>query len=404
VGTPVLFLLHGEVGDIAMENQRLRVALFTETFLPKVDGIVTIMKITLDHFRARGVEAMVFAAGDRVDAYAGYPVVSMRGVPAPMYPDLELALPGPGVYEQLRDFAPDVVHVLNPVMSGLVGLAYARRLGVPVMMSFHTHLMEMARFYNYGVFERLLWGLHRLAYNRADCVLATSERIVAELSANGIRNVGLWRRGVDITRFSPHYATTEMRARLTDGHPERTILLSAGRLAPEKQVEQIAPVLEQLRGTDVHLAIVGDGPQRPKLEQVFAGYPVTLVGYLHGEALSSAFASADLFLFPSSSIETFGLVAGEALASGTAVVASDVGGMREIIRHGENGYIFPENDTEAFAGYVAELVDDVARREQFSARGRASMLGRTWTRIMDELLDEYTALVGQSARMTSAVV
>ncbi len=387
-----------------MQERRLRVALFTETFLPKVDGIVTIMKITLDHLRAKGVDAMVFTAGDRVESYAGYPVVSMRGFPAPMYPDLELALPGPSVYERLRDFQPDVVHILSPVMSGLVGILYARRLGAPVLMSFHTHLMEMARFYNYSVFEGLLWTLHRLAYNRADRVLATSERIVAELSANGIHNVGLWRRGVDVVRFSPHYASPEMRLRLTDGHPERTILVSAGRLAPEKQVDQIAPVLERLRGTDVHLAIVGDGPHRSKLERVFVGHPVTFVGYLHGEALSSAFASADMFLFPSSSIETFGLVAAEALASGTAVVASDVGGMREIIQHGENGFIFPENDTEAFGESVEKLVDDIALREQFAERGRASMLGRTWERIMNELLDEYTALVGQSAPVTSAVV
>jgi glycosyltransferase involved in cell wall biosynthesis len=209
---------------------------------------------------------------------------------------------------------------------------------------------------------------------------------------------------VDVERFAPRYASDDTRARLTDGHPERTLLLSAGRLAPEKQVEQIAPVLEQLRGRNVHLAIVGDGPQRQKLEQVFAGYPVTFAGYLHGHALSSAFASADVFLFPSSSIETFGLVAAEALASGTSVVASDVGGMREIIRHGENGYIFPENDVEQFGKYVVALVTDAAQRAQFGERGRASMLGRTWGRIMDELLDEYTALVGQVAPVTSAVV
>jgi glycosyltransferase involved in cell wall biosynthesis len=374
-----------------------RVALFTETFLPKVDGIVSIMQIQLDHMRSCGMDVAIFAAGDRVSSYAGYPVYTMRGVPALMYPDLELAVPSSQTIAQLREFNPDVIHVLNPVMSGLVGMFLARQQRIPLLVSFHTHLMEMARFYGYEIFNGVLWWLHRLVYNRADRVLATSERIVEELEAQGIQEVRLWRRGVDVERFSPTKASGAMRSRLTGGHVERTLLLSAGRLAPEKQVEQIVPVLEHLRDRPVHLAIVGDGPHREYLESAFAKLPVTFTGYLHGDELASAFASADLFLFPSSSIETFGLVAAEALASGTPVIASDVGGMREIISHGDNGYIFPENDITAFADYVQSLVNDPVKRVEFGVAAMDSMQSRTWESIMDDLVSVYVEMASARA-------
>lgn len=379
-----------------MTHRPLRVALFTETFLPKVDGVVTILRLTLDYLRSIGAEAIVFAAGERVTSYAGYPVVSMPGVPAVIYPELTLSIPGERYLEQLRDFDPDVVHVVNPVMSGLRGMQFARKLDKPLVASFHTHLMEMARFYNFGMFEEFLWFLHRMAYRQADRVLATSERIVAQLEAQGFGDVELWRRGVDVERFSPSYADVAMRYRLSGGHPDKTLLISAGRLAPEKQVEQIVGVLDRV--PNVHLAIVGDGPHRAKLESVFAGYPVTFVGYMRGEELSSAYASSDVFLFPSSSIETFGLVVAEAMASGLAVVASDVGGVPELIQHGENGYIFAENDVNGMVAAV-EALTHAPHRQQIAARAHASVQNRTWGHIMAELVATYedviTAHVGR---------
>lgn len=373
-------------------KQPLRVALFTETFLPKLDGVVTITCLTLEHLRRIGAEVIIFAAGARVSEYAGYPVVSMRGIPAFFYPDLELALPSPRVRQMLVDFDPHVIHVINPVMSGLGGMVLARNLKKPLIASFHTHLMEMAKFYGMGIFEELLWALHRLAYRRADLVLATSERVVAQLRAQNFGEVGLWRRGVDVSRFSPQFATEHMRCRLTSNHPDRVVLLSAGRLAPEKQIEQLVPVMQALEGFNVHLAIVGDGPQRPALEAAFKGYPVTFLGMLKGAELSEAYASADIFAFPSSSIETFGLVVAEAMASGLAVVASDVGGVRELIQHGENGFIFAENDTVTLSEHVRTLVEDAYLRQRFATHGRESVLNRTWTHIMDELFVHYTHL------------
>ncbi|MEL6270146.1 MAG: glycosyltransferase family 1 protein [Chloroflexota bacterium] len=372
-----------------------KVAIFTETFLPKIDGMVTITCLLLEHLRRVDADVMLFASGNRVDEYAGYPVVSMRGLPVPIYPELELALPGPRVRQQLADFNPDVIHVMNPVMSGLCGIQFAKQMQKPLVMSFHTHLMEMARFYGYGILEDTLWYLHRLGYKHADAVLATSKHAAADLEAHGISPVSVWRRGVDVERFSPDFATDEMRRRLTRNHPERTVLLSAGRLAPEKQVEQIKHVLDA--APCVHLAIVGDGPYRAKLEDVYRGYPVTFVGYMSGDDLSSAYASADIFVFPSSSIETFGLVAAEAMASGLATVASRVGGMPELIAHGENGYLFAENDTAHMVELVRDMVEHPEKRQQFGVAGRKTLSVLSWTVIMDELFALYDDVIAEKA-------
>lgn len=375
----------------------MKIAIFTETFLPKIDGMVTITCLLLDHLRRIDADVIVFAAGERVNEYAGYPVVSMPGVPAPMYPELQLALPGRGVYQRLRDFAPDVIHIMNPVMSGLRGIQFAKGLRKPLVMSFHTHLMNMARFYGYGMFEGVLWALHRLAYQQADVVLATSRHAVADLEAHGFGKVRLWRRGVDWAQFSPAFASEAMRRRMTDNQPEKTLLLSAGRLAPEKQVEQIKAVLDAVPG--VHLAIVGDGPHRETLERVYAGYPVTFMGYMTGDELSAAYASADVFMFPSSSIETFGLVAAEAMASGVPVVASRVGGMPEIIESGINGYLFPENDTAQMVAGVRALVENPDQRRAFGVRARESVSRLSWAAIMDELFALYADIIQADAAL-----
>jgi glycosyltransferase involved in cell wall biosynthesis len=372
-------------------TQSLRIALFTETFLPKLDGVVTVTCLLLDHLRKRGHQAMIFAPGDHIASYAGYPVVSIPGIPAPVYPELTLALPGDDVYSRLEAFQPDIVHVLNPVVSGVAGMHFAKRLNRPLVTSFHTHLMEMARFYNFGVFEDTLWTLHRWVYSMADVVLATSLNAVDDLKSHGFGDVKLWRRGVDIEKFSPTYASAEMRARLSGGNPEKTLLLSAGRLAPEKQVEQIRHVLDAV--PDVHLAIIGDGPYRKTLETVFAGYPVTFVGYMRGAELSTAYASSDIFLFPTSSIETFGLVAAEAMASGVPIVASRVGGMPEMVEQGVNSFMFPENDIDQLVNYTRQLVENPSLRRSMGQRARQTVLNRTWEAIMDELLDVYAGVV-----------
>lgn len=369
----------------------LRLAIFTETFLPKVDGIVTVTCILLDHLRKAGAEAIIFAPGPHPEEYAGYRVISVPGVRFPIYPEVTLALPGKRSMDALEAFDPTIVHVMNPVLTGLKGMLFARNLRRPLVASFQAHLMEMVRFYGFGALQEPLWHLHRYVYQQADYCLAPSRRIVSQLESRGFGEVGLWRRGVDVQRFSPDYADEATRYELSGGNPDKVLLLSVGRLAAEKQVEQILPVLDNVPNT--HLAIVGDGPYREKLESVFAGRAVTFTGYKSGIELSRAFASADIFLFPSSPIETFGLVAAEAMASGIPVVGSNVGGMPEIVQQGINGYMFELGDLDAMVAQVRELVENSDKRRAMGRSARESMCKMSWEEVMDELLLTYDTII-----------
>lgn len=374
-----------------MPKHNLRLAIFTEIFLPKVDGIVRVTCILLDHLRKSGVETILFAPGKHPESYAGFPVISIPGVPFPIYPEVTLGLPGKRSFDILREFDPTLIHVMNPAFAGLKGMYFSRRLNKPLVVSFQAHLMEMLRFYGFGFLQEPFWSGHRMVYRRADYSLAPSKRVVAELQERGFGEVGLWRRGVDFQNFSPDFATEEMRYELSGGNPDKVLLLSVGRLAPEKQVEQILPVLDAI--PNAHLAIVGDGPYRTKLEQIFAGRSVTFTGYKKGVELSKAYASSDIFMFPSSTIETFGLVAAEAMAAGLPVISSRVGGVPEIVTSGVNGYLFEPNDTQSMIEYTRELVENAERRRAMAQAARDAASKMSWDVVMDELLDTYEGVI-----------
>lgn len=374
-----------------MSKSNLRIAFFSEIFLPKIDGIVTVACILLDHLQKRGIEAMIFAPGEHPESYAGARVISVPGVRFPIYPELTLGLPGKRSFDILREFDPTMIHVMNPVVAGLKGIHFSKRLKKPLVLSFQAHVMEMVRFYGYGWLQSPLWQYHKLIYRNADFTLAPSKRVVAELESKGFQNVGLWQRGVDVKNYSPDYADEAMRYELSGGNPDKVVMLSIGRLAPEKQVEQILPVLDAV--PNAHLAIVGDGPYRAKLEEIFAGRSVTFTGYKSGVELSKAYASSDMFLFPSSTIETFGLVAAEAMASGIPVVASRVGGVPELIEQGVSGYLFEPNDSEALVKAAKALVENPEKRRAMGKAARAAMVGRTWENVMDNLLLTYDQVI-----------
>ncbi len=373
----------------------MRVALFTETFLPKIDGIVSVLLLTLEHFQRRGVEAVVVAHERGVREYAGARVIGVPGFPAPFYPELRLGPPHMGTYAQVKRFQPDIIHLAHPVIVGLGGMAIARVLGTPTVASYHIDLVRIAHFYRFGFLEPLAWWWTRVSFNRADVALAPSRLVQQDMLAHGVRRVGLWRRGVDAEKFNPRYRSDAMRAALSDGHPEDTILLYVGRVSVEKQIEQIRPVLEQVPGT--RLAVVGDGPHREYLQEYFAGLPVKFMGYLTGEPLSQAYASADIFTF-TSALETFGLVVVEAMAAGLPVVSARVGGVMDVVEEGVTGYTFPVNDTAGLIAGVRAIVSEPGRRAQMGLAARAFAETQSWPAMMDELLDVYRALLEKKRR------
>jgi glycosyltransferase involved in cell wall biosynthesis len=368
----------------------MRIALFTETFLPKVDGIVTRLKHTIEHLQRNGDNVLIFCPDGGLESYHGARIYGLSAFPLPIYPELKLALPRPEIGEELEKFKPDLIHVVNPAVLGLAGIFYAKSTNTPLLASYHTHLPKYLEHYGFGILEGLLWELLKGAHNQAKLNLCTSSVMVEELRQHGIDRVDLWQRGVDTETFHPSRANPEMRHHLTQGAPEQPLLLYVGRLGAEKEIERIKPVLEAIPGA--RLAIVGNGPNRAELESHFAGTNTYFVGYLEGEQLAAAYAVADAFVFPSRT-ETLGLVLLEAMAAGCPVVAARSGGIPDIVTDGKNGYLFDPEDPDGAIVATQKLLADPEANLHLRENARVEAERWGWAAATRQLQDYYQLVV-----------
>lgn len=310
-----------------------------------------------------------------------------------------MALPRPAIGEALEKFQPDLIHVVNPAVLGLGGIYYAKALNVPLMASYHTHLPKYLEHYGMGMLEGVLWEILKAMHNQAALNLCTSTAMVDELTAHGVERCDLWQRGVDTETFRPQLASAEMRDRLSQGHPEAPLLIYVGRLSAEKQVDRIKMILEAI--PNARLALVGDGPYREDLESHFAGTNTHFVGYLHGEELGSAYASADAFVFPSRT-ETLGLVLLEAMAAGCPVLAANAGGIPDIVTDGENGFLFDPADDQGLIKATERLLANQLERERLRRNARQEAERWGWAAATRQLQGFYRQVLGQTALPTAA--
>ena len=372
-----------------------RVVLFTETFLPRVDGIVNALCWTLRGLVDAGCEPLVVAPQGNTASIPGVRVLGATSVPFPLYPEVRLAVMGPGIGQQLDQFQPDVVHLVGPVVNGTAGLLYAQSRGVPVLASFHTNLAQYTRHYSLGWLEDWVWRALRTIHNRCSLTLCPSHAVLGDLRQRGFQRLRYWSRGVDTAQFSPVHASADWRAQI--GVPANvTVLLYVGRLAREKRVADLVPLLRSLDGA--HLVVVGDGPARAELEQAFSGLPATFTGYLRGPDLARAYASSDVFVFPSDS-ESFGNVVLEAMASGLPVIAPAAGGVSDLVEHGTTGRLVTPLDADDLRDAVGAYLRDSELRRFHGQAARRAALARTWSRQQHLLLSHYAAAM-QAARAT----
>lgn len=369
----------------------MKIALFTETFLPKVDGIVTRLRHTVEHLQRNGNQVLVICPDGGITEYKGAKIYGISGFPLPMYPELTLALPRPAIGEVLEKFNPDIIHVVNPAVLGLAGIIHSKIHNIPLVASYHTHLPQYLQHYGLGMLEGLLWELLKAGHNQAALNLCTSTAMVEELTARGIERVDLWQRGVDTELFHPSLASEQMRQKLSQNNSDAPLLLYVGRLSAEKEIERIKPILEGI--PEARLALVGDGPHREALEKHFQGTNTYFVGYLTGTDLASAFASADAFVFPSRT-ETLGLVLLEAMAAGCPVVAARSGGIPDIVTDGVNGYLFePKSDDAGAIAATMRLLEEKEEREVIRQNARQEAERWGWSAATRQLQTYYEKVV-----------
>ena len=369
----------------------MKIAFFTETFLPKVDGIVTRLTKTIDNLVQNGDEIVVFCPEGCPTEYKGAKIIGVAAMPLPLYPELKLGLPGPAVSDALENFKPDLIHVVNPAVLGLGGIWLAKSNNIPLIASYHTHLPKYLEHYGMGMLEPLLWELLKAAHNQALLNLCTSTAMVEELESKGIKRTALWQRGVDTETFKPEFRSQKMRNKLLGKYPDKnSLLIYVGRLSAEKQIERIKPVLEEI--PDACLALVGDGPYRNQLEKIFENTQTNFIGYLSGEELASAYASGDIFLFPSST-ETLGLVLLEAMAAGCPVIGANKGGIPDIINDGVNGCLYDPDGVDQGKSSLIEatkkILNNNTKKENMRIEARNESEKWNWSQATLQLKKYY---------------
>ena len=336
---------------------------------------------TLDEIRDRGVPGFeVEVIG--TDAHVDRRLSAVADVEVPYAPGLHVGVPGvPAIVEALSEGRYALLHVCAPGPVGVAGAATGRMLGLPVAGSYHT---ELAAYAHLGSGDpRVVLGMQLALgafYGQCAVVLSPSASADAALAELGIASdrIGRWDRGVDVERFSP--------ARREPGRtpPGRIDVLYAGRLTREKGIDLLADAFVAARARDprLHLVVAGGGPEEARLRERL-GAAATFLGWLDGDALATAYASADLFLFCSQT-DTFGQVLLEAQASGLPVVAVAAGGPAELIADGRTGLLCPARP-QALADAVAGLAGSRAMRERLARGGLAAVRDRTWEAALGRL-------------------
>jgi glycosyltransferase involved in cell wall biosynthesis len=273
-------------------------------------------------------------------------------------------------------------------------------LGVPVVSSYHTNLAAYCSYFGLGMLYEPTWLYRRYLHNQCARTLCPSLSTRAELIKRGFIKVGVWPRGVDTQLFSPERRSLAWRSRMT-GHRERTIILYVGRLSHEKNLMALVSSYLAMETPATQLVLVGDGPARPDLERALAGHNAICTGYLSGEGLAEAYASADIFAFPSTT-ETFGQVVLEAMACRLPVVAFDAEGVRDQIRHGETGFLAPAGDSRAFTEALGTLVHAPELRQCLGEKAHRLATQRSWESAMEGLLDTYRDVLYRTAAQQAA--
>ena len=388
------YALKPPADDVALAPVK-RVAIIAEAFLPKVDGVSKTAFLTLRYLQQTGREVLVFAPDIAPPAIGETPVVALPSLGMPNNPETRMALPSLIVASRLEEFQPDLIHMFSPALLSVSGMLIGRMRHIPVIANYQTDLPGYAERYGLPVFSQPMRDWLRFIHNGCHLTLVPSKTTHHQLKSWGYRRLRDWGRGVNGARFNPRHHSNEWRTRLLNGRdPDSLLCIYVGRLANEKRVDLLRDVA---RIPGIALTIIGDGSRRDELEALFAGTNTHFTGYLFGDDLSYAFASADIFTFTGPN-ETFGQVVQEAMASGLPAVVINQGGVADLVIEGQTGYTCPD-DPQAFAEAIIKLRDNPALRAQMGFQARRIAEQRPWEAIMAQLEDHYREALALNERV-----
>lgn len=373
-----------------------RMVLVTGNYINLADGASMTLHRIVDMLAELGVDVAVVAptAGD-----AELPAAArMVNVPSFRGPVQGYRVPlglGRRAVAAIERFEPQLVHVASPDPASIAAMRLARRNGLPITSTFHTNFP--AYLSHWGPWTARLvpwaWRIMRWFYGQCDRVYVPTPSIGEELRAHDVlTDWAILARGVDDRSFGPQYRSEAWRRDHGLSSEDRVVLFCA-RIVWEKGLRTLVSALDHLRrrGPRHRVLIVGDGVQRQWLQEHLPHAIFT--GFLNGEELARAYASADIFLYPSTT-DTFGNVTLEALASGLPVVGARAPGTRSLVDEGENGLLVAPDDARGLAEASARLLGDDMLRRRMAHHALERAAEYRWTNILEDFAVSLDRLVG----------
>jgi phosphatidylinositol alpha 1,6-mannosyltransferase len=387
-----------------LSAKQLRIALFTGNYNYIRDGVALTLNRVVEFLQMNDVPVIVFAPSvDSPALPSNVDIVPIPSFPIPGRSEYRFATGLPAAARcRLTTFRPTLFHIAVPDLLGLRALNLAQRWHVPVLATYHTRYDEYLGYYGLGELKTLVKKYLRYFYSRCELVCPPSESMLQNLQSEGIVKQGrVWSRGVDSELYHPRNRSQEWRRSLGFADTD-TVVTYAGRLVKEKNISLLAKVLRRLseNALNFRVLIVGDGPERTRLQCL---YPAAVFeGFLHGEALARAYASSDIFFFPSTT-ESFGNVTLEAMASGLPAVCADATGSRSLVVDGMTGYLVGSGDQSGFVDRLTSLIARPALRVTMGAAARARALSFDWAVLLQELHETYMEVLTRHQERLSRI-
>lgn len=370
--------------------KQLKVALFTGNYNHIKDGVSLTLNRWVQFLLSKGADVLIFGPAANKPAFShNGTLITVPSIQMPGRPEYRITTGFPrSQRKELEDFNPDIVHIATPDMLGYKALRWAKKHQKPIVSSYHTHFTSYLKYYHLNFLEPLGWAYLRWFYKNCKQVYVPSRSMADELRQNGIeRGLRIWARGVDTKLFHPSKKSEEWREKMRFGRDD-IVVTFVSRLVWEKNLRLFADVVKKLenREQSVRSLVVGNGPAMEELKKML---PETIfTGFLEGESLALAYASSDIFFFPSVT-ETFGNVTLEAMASGLPCVVANASGSRSLVEHEKNGFLASVENQDQFYEYVKKLARDKQLREKMGRESLQKSADYTWEKINSDLLNNY---------------
>lgn len=375
----------------------MKIVIVTESFLPQLNGVTNSVMRVARFQRDLGHDVVIVAPTRLGSEFEGIPVHIVPSIPLVKF---AVGIPSIALTNLLDRIDPDLIHVASPFALGAQAIAYARRNSIASVAVYQTDIAGYLHRYGMAVAKPMVDRFVAHTHNAATVTLVPTPSAKNTLMELGVTNIAVWGRGVDLDGFHPNNRFTDeaLAFRTTYAPNGERIIGYVGRLAAEKQVDRFRVLLNI---PNTHIVLVGDGPERARLESVLPAESVTFLGSRSGRELQIAYAAMDVFVHFGTN-ETFGQTIQEAQSAGLPVVAPRSGGPIHLIDSGVDGMLFEVSDCGSPRVAVQHLLNDDRLRSRIGEAGRRRVLGKSWEAVNDELTHHYEVARSRAKRRALA--